>query len=104
MLIAYFSGYAQKVIITTTREVSTSAGYWQWGESVALNETLILANRLLETLEGSGLAFESQLAASEIVTKLLLAAPYGSLALINPSLEGASEVSNHNRDTSHSEG
>jgi hypothetical protein len=59
---------------------------------VALNQTLFLAEKILQVLGDSNQTLESRLAASEIVVKLLKAEPYGSLALLNS--EEYSEAAN----------
>ena len=59
-----------------------------------MNETLILAQRILQVLSESGLTYESQLAANKIVTKLLVGAPYGVLAQTIPERAESSEDAN----------
>jgi hypothetical protein len=68
---------------------------------VQINETLFLAEKILVVLGESNQTLESQLAASEIVVKLLKAEPYGSLAQVRSaveSIEGASQTP-HKRNT-----
>lgn len=68
-----------------------------------VNQTLCLAEKILEVLESSNQTLESRLAASEIVVKLLKAEPYGSLALL--SSEQYSEAASpflHRNNTSQS--
>jgi hypothetical protein len=57
-----------------------------------MNQTLFLAEKILGVLQDSNQTLESQLAASEIVVKLLKAEPYGSLAQLSCEMAGYSEV------------
>lgn len=66
-----------------------------------VNQTLALAEKILTVLGESNQTLESQLAAGEIVIKLLKAEPYGSLAQVS-SAHG-SEVASQMRRTGHSE-
>lgn len=56
-----------------------------------MNQTLVLAEKILKVLQESNQTVESQLTASEIVVNLFKADPYGSLAQI--SFSGESIVS-----------
>jgi hypothetical protein len=53
-----------------------------------MNQTLFLAEKILQVLQDSNQSLESQLAAIEIVGKLLKAEPYGSLAWIDQGVGG----------------
>lgn len=60
-----------------------------------MNLTLNLAEKLLVVLQGSNQTLESQIAASEIVTQILKAEPYGTLARISRGEAQSSEVASH---------
>lgn len=66
---------------------------------MVLNQTLFLAERILQVLGDSSQSLESQLAATEIAVRLLKGEPYGSLAWVNSvgeSSEDANQTQNKN--------
>jgi hypothetical protein len=67
-----------------------------------MNETLLLAEKILAVLDESNQTLESRLAATEIVVKLLTAAPYGSLAQISRGAKHT-EAASPSHCTAHSE-
>lgn len=65
---------------------------------MTLNQTLFLAEKILQVLQDSNQTLESQIAAVKIVGELLKAEPYGSLAWVNSEGE-SSEDANHTQNT-----
>jgi hypothetical protein len=65
---------------------------------VVQNQTLFLAEKILVVLGESNQPIESQLAATEIVVRLLKGEPYGSLAWVNRSPVESTEASNQSHD------
>ena len=63
-----------------------------------MNPTLFLAEKILVVLGESNQSLESQLAASEIVVRLIKAEPYGILARETMTDEN-NDAPNHSRNT-----